>query len=282
MFRYLWAAFTARPHLPGLGAVPVNLLAVAAAAVLGVAQPAIWLAGLGLETAYLFGLASSRRFQTWTDAVRAAGRTAQTTSQPASVRPQAVPDPMVQALRELPLDDRRRYQALDERFGQIRALYRKTHSEDFGAQANEEALGSLRRTFAQLLVVRNDISAHWVGEPTQIAREIRDLEEALQGRAASEDLRRSRLATLEILRARLENQERKDSVLLEIGAELRRIEAEFDLALENAAISGKPYTVAADVLFDLSKVGPELLSQSTQEAAGLEPQPQRARTKERS
>ena len=63
MFRYLSAAFVARPRIPGLGQVPVNLIGLAGAGILGLANPAFWFLGLGLEVAYLFGLASNRRFR---------------------------------------------------------------------------------------------------------------------------------------------------------------------------------------------------------------------------
>jgi hypothetical protein len=68
MFRYLSAAFTARPRVPGLGAIPVNLLALAGFGIVGLANPAFWFLGLGLEAAYLFGLASNSRFREIVDA----------------------------------------------------------------------------------------------------------------------------------------------------------------------------------------------------------------------
>ena len=68
MFRYLSAAFTARPRVPGLGEMPVNLLALAGFGIVGLASPAFWFLGLGLEAAYLFGLASNSRFREIVDA----------------------------------------------------------------------------------------------------------------------------------------------------------------------------------------------------------------------
>ena len=51
MFRYLRAAFTARPRVPGLGGVPFNLLGLAGFGILGAANPAFWALGLGFEAA---------------------------------------------------------------------------------------------------------------------------------------------------------------------------------------------------------------------------------------
>jgi hypothetical protein len=74
MWRYLKAAFLGRVSVPLLGALPVNAMAVAAVAVLGLLHPAVWLAGLGLETAYLFLTATSERFQKTVDAAALAER----------------------------------------------------------------------------------------------------------------------------------------------------------------------------------------------------------------
>jgi hypothetical protein len=63
MWRYFKAAFFAGPDVPGLGRVPVNILALAGFAALGLVNPGFWLLGLGLEGAYLFGLSSHRGFQ---------------------------------------------------------------------------------------------------------------------------------------------------------------------------------------------------------------------------
>ena len=60
---YLKAAFHWQPQVPGLGRMPAHPLALAAFAVLGLANPGFWLLGVAAELAYLFGMASSQRFQ---------------------------------------------------------------------------------------------------------------------------------------------------------------------------------------------------------------------------
>src|SRR5215510_11441647 len=62
MFRYLKAAFFLRPRVPGLGGLPLNLMAVTAFGIAGFAHPAFWLLGLGLEASYLFVLSTHQRF----------------------------------------------------------------------------------------------------------------------------------------------------------------------------------------------------------------------------
>src|ERR1700682_2283874 len=71
MFRYLRAAFLASPEIAGLGKLPVNLVGLLGAGILGVAFPWVWPLGLALETVFLFGLATNRRFQKYVDAHQA-------------------------------------------------------------------------------------------------------------------------------------------------------------------------------------------------------------------
>ena len=62
MWRYLKAAFLARPHLPGLGDVPVNILLAGGFAIVGIIHPAFWLLGLGVVGTLCLALATSPRF----------------------------------------------------------------------------------------------------------------------------------------------------------------------------------------------------------------------------
>src|SRR5213080_4124717 len=68
MLRYLSEAFWARPSIPGLGRIPLNALVVAGLAIVGFGEHAIWLAGIGAETLYLYSLATNVRFQKWVEA----------------------------------------------------------------------------------------------------------------------------------------------------------------------------------------------------------------------
>jgi hypothetical protein len=57
---YLTAAFNARPF--GMFVAP-NWVGLAAAGILGIANPGFWLIGAGLEVGYLLALATNSRFQ---------------------------------------------------------------------------------------------------------------------------------------------------------------------------------------------------------------------------
>jgi hypothetical protein len=242
MLRYLAAAFGVRPRIPGLGAFPVNLAGVAAFAAAGLANPAFWLIGLGVETAFLFGLASNSRFRAVVDARGLA---------PAPERPAPTYEEL---LRQVGQPERRRLEHLQELLGKILGLYAQFQVDEFTSSHNRDALRTLASHFGRLLVAKQNIGRFWDGDPREIGEEIAGLAVDLKKDGLSPELRASKTRTLEILQARLENQKRKDQALEEIEAELRRIEAQFELALENAAMSAQPSSVSADLNFDLSQL----------------------------
>ena len=261
MLRYLAAAFVARPRIPGLGAFPLNLLAVAAFAALGVANPAFWLLGLGLETAYLFGLATNGRFRNVVDAGAAPPRRERTGPSPDELA------------RQIGQPGRRRLEGLQELFGKILGLYAQFQVDEFTASSNREALRTLAAHFARLLVAQGNIDRFWSGDAEEIAAEVAGIAQDLKRDGLTVELRASKTRTLEILQARLENQKRKEQILDEIESELRRIEAQFELALENAAMSGQPRSVSAELGFDLSQLDQAVLGAvPAPEAAAPEPQ----------
>src|SRR5215831_10012192 len=106
MWSYLKSAFLAGPDVPGLGRVPVNLLALALVAAFGILNPAFWLLGLAGEAVYLFGLAANPRFRKYVDAQKAKAARAQQAGQ-------QHPDATVQRIvRELPAAAVKRFEAL--------------------------------------------------------------------------------------------------------------------------------------------------------------------------
>src|ERR1700761_1673799 len=61
--RYLSEAFWAKVEVPYLGAIPFNMVGLAAFALLGFGESAFWPLGAGLEAAYLFALSTNPRFR---------------------------------------------------------------------------------------------------------------------------------------------------------------------------------------------------------------------------
>jgi hypothetical protein len=243
MFRYLRAAFTARPRIPGLGAVPLNLLGLSGLAIVGLANPAFWFLGLGLEAAYLFGLASNARFRAIVD-----GRSA------------AAPPPRLQSrgweqlIGELGGPERERLVELNAKLQRVLALYDRFHADDLTSGQNRESLLALLGHYARLLVARENLARHWTDDDDRELREqAGGLEAQLRQADLSEELRASKVRTLEIVQARIENQRRRAQMGEEIESELRRIEAQFDLALENAAMSSTPQAISSDLAIDLAR-----------------------------
>ncbi|HWR97874.1 MAG TPA: hypothetical protein VN317_05570 [Candidatus Methanoperedens sp.] len=244
MFRYLRAAFTARPRVPGLGEVPFNLLGLAGFGILGLANPAFWALGLGAEVAYLFGLASNRRFRAVVDG-------------------NAAPPPRAAAERaagweelvaELGGAERGRLASLNAKLQRILSLYERFHADDLTSGQNRESLLALLGHYARLLLARENLARHWTDDDDAgLREEAAGLEAELRSQDLSSELRASKTRTLEIVQARLENQKRRAQMAEEIGSELRRIEAQFDLALENAAMSSTPQAISSDLAIDLAR-----------------------------
>ena len=63
MWRYLKSAFLVGIDVPALGRLPINVLVATGFGILGFAEPAFWLAGIALETAFVSTLAFNPRFQ---------------------------------------------------------------------------------------------------------------------------------------------------------------------------------------------------------------------------
>jgi hypothetical protein len=243
MFRYLSAAFTARPRIPGLGQVPVNLLGLTGAGILGLANPAFWFLGLGVEAAYLFGLASNRRFRDIVD-----GRAAPLPPG----RPRAAGWEAL--VGELSAQERSRLMELNAKLERILGLYQRFHADDLTSGQNRESLMALLGHYARLLVARENLALHWTDDDDRELREqAGELEAELRQSDLTTELRNSKLRTLEIVQARVENQRRRAQMGQEIESELRRIEAQFDLALENAAMSSTPQAISSDLAIDLAR-----------------------------
>jgi len=242
MFRYLSAAFTARPRVPGLGEIPFNLLALAGFGIVGLANPAFWLIGLAAETAYLFGLASNTRFREVVDSRGAI-----------APRPRPQTAGWEQLIGELGARERSRLLELKAKMQRVTALYERFHADDITSGQNRESLLALLGHYARLLQARENLAVQWTDDDDrELLEQAGALEEQLGQAGLSEELRNSKTRTLEIVQARIENQKRRARMGEEIESELNRIEAQFDLALENAAMSSTPQAISSDLAIDLA------------------------------
>ncbi len=233
MFRSLKAAFWLRAKVPLLGAIPVNALAFFGLLVLGIGNIGFAFLGIGLEALYLLVVTGNGRFQALVEAIDQHEDATET-----AVRWDAL---------VARLDPARRAR-LEGFEGRCRRLRTTAVEEVPGTSA--EAIKKLRAIYLKLLVARQHLGDQ-EGEPALaegFRREIGQLESELAaGSTPSVSLRESTRARLDIVRQRLDNVERRTRRHAEIESDLKRIEAQVDLAVENAAISGAPAVISGHI-----------------------------------
>ena len=254
--RYLLRAFFARPDVPLLR-LPWNAIAVAAAAVAGWWDPAIWaVAGAG-EFVYLLTLASNPGFQRFieekkTVELRGDGE-----------------DSRRALLSRVGGAARQRYKRLEERREKLELLYADHASEDLLFDSNRDALQRLTWLFLNLLVAERNLIVAPSSDERELRREIASLEREIAS-AASPAARASKEATLRLLHERLGNIGDRATSLEEIEADLARIETQFDFALEEATLRGRPAAISANIELTTHLLG-NMEDASTFDSSGSAP-----------
>nr|MDP9120999.1 hypothetical protein [Acidobacteriota bacterium] len=221
---------------PGLGQVPVNALVVVGFAVFGFVHPGFWVLGGGLEVGYLVLLAGNPRFQRLVDARRrvlAAGEAEQRRED---------------LVRKLTPEARQRYNALEERCARSLQVSQESQAPDFALESSRDALSRLSWVYLKLLMARFHLDSSRIGtSESDLKQKIAALKSTLSSADLTAALRESQSATLKILEQRLENLERSQQTVREVDSDLARIEAQVDLALENANLRGSGAVVSANL-----------------------------------
>lgn len=259
MWRYLKAAFLVGADVPALGRVPVNILASAGFFILGFGHPGFWLLGLAAEASILPALAFNKRFQNYVDSTER-----QVTSGNSQVKRTAL-------IQSLPPEDRKRIDALDRKCAKVLDVYCNAQAEDFLIETNREALDNLKWVYTKLLIARfHLLTAGTDDTALSLQRKIAALEKDLQNSGETQALRQSKAATLDILRRRLSNIERRGQSLEEVESDLTRVESQVDLILDNAAMQGKPQTISTDLQLASDLVSGGLFGDSESAVADLD------------
>lgn len=231
--RYLLRAFLARPDIPLLR-LPWNALAVVASGIAGFWDPSIWaVAGAG-EFIYLLTVASNPGFQHWIDAVRNEELRGDTE------------DSRKVLVRKLGGAARQRYVKLEAKRRRLEDLSRDYGSDDLLYESNRDALQRLTWLYLNLLVAQRNL----VIAPASDARELQQQIAAYERELAvspSPAARASQEATIRLLRERFDNIPHRETSLAEIDADLTRIETQFDFALEEASLRGRPNAISSNV-----------------------------------
>jgi hypothetical protein len=236
MFKYLKAAFWVRPQIQGLGAIPINAIAVVCFAILGFGNIGFWLLGFGLEAAFLFGLGLNTRFQQVIDA-QEQYRTADSAE-----------DKRRQLIDRLDPSSQKRLQEIQTKCNRILGLYRDAQADQFVIDNSADALQKLQWVYLKLLIAKHNIQANDLQTSAdQLKGEIDECKKDLQQPDISDALKESKTATLNILNKRLDNLQKKDQYLEELDSDLTRVEAQVDLALENTTLQGRPAAISTNV-----------------------------------
>lgn len=229
MLKYLKEAFFVRPRVNGLGNIPLNILFCFGFFILGIGHPAFWLLGIGLETAFLFGLAGNVRFQKWVD-----GNQLTIIHQETSAKREAL-------LKLLTPEARQDLSVLENKINKILDIYRSARVEPVVFDTNKQALEMNAYLYLKILVSKHYLLNLDAKETeTIIERKVDELKKDLNDENLVGSLRTSKEATLKIFQKRLENSHRRERSLEEIHSDLTHIQAEVDLALENATLDQKP------------------------------------------
>jgi len=259
VWRYLKAAFLIGADVPGLGRLPVNALAAAGFLILGFGHPGFWLLGLAAEAAILPTLAFNKRFQNY---VEATGR--QVTSEDSQVKRSTL-------IQTLPPEYRKRIADLDRKCGKVLEVYQNAQAEEFLVETNRDALDNLKWVYTKLLIARYHLLTAGTDDSLQsLQKKIDSLEKDLSNFDETPALRQSKTATLNILKRRLANIQRREQSLEEVESDLTRVESQVDLILDNAAMRGKPQTISSDLQLASDLVGGGLFGESESAVADLD------------
>jgi hypothetical protein len=236
VWRYLKAAFFVGVEVPALGRLPVNALAAAGFFILGFGHPGFWFLGLAVEAGIVPALAFNKRFQNVVDAGE---------RQLSSGDAQAKRNSLIELL---PVEYKRRLTDLERKCAKVLEVYHNAQAEDYVVDTNREVLENLKWVYLKLLIARfHLLTAGTEDTPEALAKKIGALESDLKTGQETPALRQSKAATLDILRRRLANVQRREQSLEEVESDLTRVESQVDLILDNAAMQGKPQTISTDL-----------------------------------
>jgi hypothetical protein len=225
MLNYLKAAFWHQERVPMLGSLPVNALALAGMAALGCYHRAFWWLGGTLEAVFLFLCCSNERFRRLVDA-KASRETPNL-----EIELQKFANQLTKASSE-------EAAKLNDKLQRLAAIHTASAEDlmpaDYGQQIQQLTWLQLK-----LLIARDRLQgSEEAMAATPLAQQIEDLRAEL---AARPD--KSKAATLAILEARLRVADQRRQKLDAINTDLKRIQHQVDLLLEQAVLQSHPVEI---------------------------------------
>ena len=218
------AAFSFKPG--GMIVAP-NWVGIALFAMLGILNPGLWLIGAGLELAYLLALVTNERFRRMVERNLLSTRTDDR-------------DARIEArVRSLSAAAQRRFRDLEERCEAVLSSGRADdHTETVEHRA--DALGRLLDVYLQLLAARDTAGLLLEETDRSVGARLADVHSRLAaGAELPDELRRSLEGQQQVLRGRLESQQRAQERIEYIDSELARVEQQVELLREQSILDAE-------------------------------------------
>jgi len=240
---YVKAAFNYRMPVRGLGGLPINWLFLGAVGVASIVAWPVLLVGAGAEVGFLTALANSDRFQR---SVRA--RKLQS-------HDEAVQDQLEVVAGGLSPGAQARYAAFGQKCSEIVEIARKLQPADGSElQTYADHLAELRSVYVRMITLLEVFSRYSVDwNKTDPEPAMRAVEKELERADLSDSMRRSKEATLEILKRRAESRKAISERAHVLHSEIGRLEQEVALLRDQALLTRDP----------------SILTQSMDSAAGI-------------
>ena len=224
-WKCLTAAFSARPF--GMF-VPPNWIGLAAIGLLGLRNPGFLLIGAGVELAYLFSLATNRKFQDWVARRGSAGSD------------KAFQDKQDALIARLSDTDQARYVAVVSRCRTILDQFNQLDTSGAAAQVQAEGLGKLTWVYLRLLLARRAmlrvLKDPTASETEELQVRLDRVKARLDEKTLDEDLRKSLGSQAEILAQRVSQRSEGRDKLEFLEAEILRIQEQVELLREQSAL----------------------------------------------
>jgi hypothetical protein len=224
-WKCLVAAFSARPF--GMF-VPPNWIGLSAFGLLGLRNPGFWLIGAGVELAYLFSLATNKKFQDWVARRGSAG---------SDKAFQAKQDALIARLSDT---DQARYVAFVSRCRIILDQFSQLDSSGAAAQVQAEGLGKLTWVYLRLLLARRAMLRVLKDPSTSETEELQvrldRVKARLDEKSMDEDLRKSLGSQADLLAQRVDQRSEGRNKLEFLEAEILRIQEQVELLREQSAL----------------------------------------------
>jgi hypothetical protein len=232
--RYLIEAIFAGVSVSGFR-VPVNLIAVAAAGVLGLVHPGFWIAGAVGEVLFLGALIAHPRFRRAVDA-KARVEAIESSSGRSSA------EDLAEQKRKLILrihpDLRIRLGNLQKRLDTARRTQAAHLADDFRSLGLGDALDQLEWVYLKLLVARDNLvnGASGAANASTLERQLAEMDRKLATPDLSDREREALAETRRLTGQRLSGARGRAQALAEIDGDLLRVEAQADLAVESTSM----------------------------------------------